>query len=63
LIKERAELKKQLALETTQKRTSLGILFGTIKLYEKLANNTQTVHSFLKETKNDFKKLLVKVNK
>jgi len=63
LYQERITLKREVALQTTEKRISLETLLKTIDFYEDLAKDNVTVSSFLKQMQKDFSVLLSKVTK
>jgi len=61
LYQERIGLKKEVAMQTTEKRISLESLLKSIEVYEDLAKNNVTIYSFLKQMQKDFSLLLSKV--
>ncbi len=61
LYNERAGLKKELSVQTTEKRVSLNAMLHTIDQYEDLAEKHKKAYSNLKQMQSDFSLLLSKV--
>ena len=61
LYNERAGLKKELSVQTTEKRVSLDVMLHTIDQYEDLAEKHKKAYSNLKQMQSDFSLLLSKV--